>query len=243
MKQKTEQIILLTIVFLLAFAFAIKFGGPATLRLYVETGMGNCEKLPVLCLAPEIEIVNPKINQDYLAELREYKLPGIALRLPKEFKAIKGSAIKSYAKKRLHSKVVEATAYLLYEEPDFFVNLFPQLKKQGVKDDYEFIRRTMYARTKKVNNFTDTFFTIMKAIFIPYLGEGNVIMAEFTLSDKRGFINYNFTASGNYFDCNIMDAQSGFFKVYIKDKDATLDLGKVLAIISTVKKTPSDAGQ
>lgn len=89
-------------------------------------------------------------------------------------------------------------------------------------------------------------------------------MTQFRLNGKRGFINYNLGdqsgiasspqpaasvakqsprndgqglyAPVNYFDCNIIDDQGGFFKIYIKDDGARLDLNRVLAIISTAEK-------
>jgi hypothetical protein len=75
----------------------------------------------------------------------------------------------------------------------------------------------------------------MKGIFTPDLGnQKDVKMAQFTVLDKRGFINYNLTGPDHYFDCNIFNTNQDFFKIYIKDKGASLDLDKVLTIISTV---------
>jgi hypothetical protein len=130
------------------------------------------------------------------------------------------------------------TIYVLYEPPDFFIDLFPQLKKQGISDNYGFIKRIMFAKSKEVKNLTDTFFMIMKGIFTPDLGDQkNVRMVEFKLADKKGFINYNLGKPDNYFDCNVISNAGDFFKIYIKDKGATLDLNQVLAIISMANKT------
>jgi hypothetical protein len=61
-------------------------------------------------------------------------------------------------------------------------------------------------------------------------------MIKFISNDKKGFLNYSIGETGNYFDCNLFNEAGDFFKVYIIDKSTTLDLDKVFAIISTVKK-------
>jgi hypothetical protein len=155
---------------------------------------------------------------------------------PQDFAVFKEMLEKVYYKKnkRKHGGNV---IYLLHEEPDFFIHLFPQLTRRGVASDYEFIKRTMFAKSKDIKNLTDAFFVIMKSVFVPGLGDSKTAkMAQFTLTDKRGFINYNLSKSGNYFDCNMFDSARNFFKIYIKDKDASLDLDKVMTIISTVNK-------
>jgi hypothetical protein len=95
----------------------------------------------------------------------------------------------------------------------------------------------MAARTRDIHNLTDTFFVIMKSIFTPNLGdENNLRIIPFVLGDKKGFITYNLAQTENYFDCDMIDSRGEYFKVYIKDKAAELDLEKVMTIISTVKK-------
>jgi len=77
----------------------------------------------------------------------------------------------------------------------------------------------------------------MKSLFTPDLGdEKNVKMVKFAIGNKKGFISYNLAPAGNYFDCNIINNRGDFFKVYIKDRAAVLDLKNVLAIISTLEK-------
>lgn len=222
-------------VFLLpAVLFIAKFGTPSILRLYVETGIGDCKKIPVLCMSPKEEIINPAINKDYISELLPYKFPKMIIYVPRGFTVSQERITKVYYKKR---KDNGAVIYLLSQEPNFFVNLFPKLAKQGIRDDYEFIKRTMYADLKGIKNLTDTFFVIMKSLFTPDVGDQKTLkMVQFAISQKRGFINYNLSASGNYFDCNVIDDSSDFFKIYIKDTLATLDLDKVLAIISTAER-------
>ena len=239
MKERIFKYISIAVVLLIAIAFVAKFGGPAILRAYVEIGMGDCEKLPILCLSPETEITDPPINEGYLAELLKYKFIDMQAHLPTGFSVAKeGVAGIHYRKKQAsYGKDKGAIIYLLYEKPDFFISLFPQVKKQGTEDNYEFVARIMYAKTNNINNLTDTFFAIAKTIFTPNLGDQkNIKMVKFTINDKRGFITYNLSALENYFDCNIIDRQGDFFKIYIKDKSAALDLNKVLTIVSTVNR-------
>lgn len=237
MKDKILKIISSIIFLLLALVFIAKLGGPGILKLYIETGMGDCQKSPILCIRPESEIINPRINEEYLTDLAQYNFGEIQIRLPKEFTVVKEKVTKTYYKKN-KDKHRGSVVYLLYEQPDFFVNLFPQTKKQGIKNDYEFFNRLMYARIPEIKNLTDTFFVIMKGVFTPDVGEQiNVKMSKFIIQDKSGFITYNLSLKGNYFDCNIFDSQGNFFKAYIKDKDAVLNLEKVITIVSSVKKS------
>lgn len=236
MKDKTRRIILNIILLLVTLAYLEKFGKAPLLRTYIELGIGNCQKIPILCILPEREIINPKINKEYLAKLVPYNFPETEIYMPKGFTVIKEEIKRAYYKNK-RRKHKDAAAYLLYEKPDFFIGLFPQVKKQGIKNDYTFLSRTMYACPKGINNLTDTFFVIMKTIFTPDLGDQkNAKMVKFSIGDKKGFVTYNLGSTENYFDCNIIDEQKGFFKIYIKDKEAALDLDKVLAIISTVQK-------
>jgi len=221
-------------VLLAAILFVIKFGGPSILRLYVEAGMGNCKKIPILCMSPEDGIIILQVNKEYIAELLPYTFPKTEIYLPKGFTVIKQKIKKVYYKRR-KAEQDQPVVYIIHQEPNFFVNLYPQLKKQGITDDYEFVRRVMYARPIDIKDLTSAFFTIMKGIFIPDLGDQrNVKMAQFSVLDKKGFINYNLSKEGHYFDCNIFNARQEYFKVYIKDKCANLDLDKVVTIISTV---------
>lgn len=126
--------------------------------------------------------------------------------------------------------------YMLCEDKDFFIRLYPQVKKQGVVNNYDFIRRIMQAKESEINNVTDAFFVIMKGVFIPDLGnQRSAKMIQVNFSDFKGFINYNLDKETNYFDCNIINRAGVFFKVYIKDKNKTLNLEKVFAILSTLR--------
>lgn len=234
MKRNTlSKNIAIAIVLLFCLAFVAKFAGPNILRLYVQSGIGDCQKIPILCIAPLEEINSPEINKEYLQELLPYKSPKMTIKIPRGF-SVYQEAIKKVYYKKMKRPHQEAVIYLLYQTPNFFIDLFPKVKKQGVQDNYEFIKCVMYAKLKNIENLTDVFFAVMKGIFIPDLGkQRNVIMAQFAIGDKRGFINYNLGKPDNYFDCNVINKQGDFFKVYIKDRGASLNLDKVLAIIST----------
>ncbi len=235
MRHKAKKYIFIGISLLVGLLFVIKYSGPAILRFYIETGVGSCKKIPVLCITPQEEIIDPAINSEYLKRLVPYKLDEIQIRIPKEFKVIKQKIVKVYYKKRRYDQN-SATIYLLYKNPDFFIGLFPQVKKQGIHNDYEFIERVMYASPADIHNVLDAFFVVTKGIFIPDLGEqNNVKMAKFITPAQKGFIGYNIGKKGNYFNCDII-TQDGFYKVYIKDKAKLLDLEKVFSIISSIEK-------
>lgn len=237
MRKSLIKVIITLTLLLLASLFIGKFGGISILRFYIETGLGDCHNQPIFCLGPEEEINNPALDQGYISGLIQYKLTDLEIRLPKKFTVIKQETIKRYYKRR-KTKYKDAVIYLLYEKPNFFLNLFPQLSKQGIKNDYEFITHTMDAKTKDIKNLNDAFFAIMKSIFTPDMGEQkNLKIVKFISPNKKGFITYNLSILENYFDCNLIDNEGNYFKLYIKDKPASLDLNQVLAIISTVKKT------
>lgn len=234
MKEKAAKNISLAVVLIFALLFVAKFGGPAILRAYVESGIGNCQKMPLLCTVPEKEIINPAIDKAYLLELLPYEFPELKIYLPRGFRVTKEKITKVYYKKKKR-KDKGAAIYLLYEKPNFFVGLFPRINRQGIKNNYDFLARIMYAKIDDIENFTDTFFVIMKSIFSPDIGDQkNIKMVKFTSGDKKGFITYNLGVSENYFDCNIMNSRDDFFKIYIKGGGLRLDLYKVLTIISTV---------
>ena len=234
-KGKSVKYITIAVVLLLSLLFVAKFSGPAILKFYIESGIGTCSKIPILCMKPQEQINQPQLNKEYIRELLLYRFPKMTVFLPKGFATVHEKIKKVYYKRR--RKDTGAIIYLLYEEPGFFVNLYPDVKKQGVLDNYEFIRRTMYASINEIKGLTDAFFVIMKGIFIPDLSEQtDVKMAQVTIGEKRGFINYNLGKKDSYFDCNVLTKEGDFFKIYIKDRGATLDLNKVLTIISTIER-------
>jgi len=223
-------------VFLAAIFFVAKFSGPRILRTYIESGMGTCKEIPILCMAPQetLEVVEPK--KECSLELLPYGFPKMEICIPKGFTVIQERIKKVYYKRARH-QYKKAVIYLLYEEPNFFVNLFPQVKKEGINDNYSFFKRTMNVKLSEIQNLNDAFFVIIKGIFIPDIGDQKQAkMVQFTMPDRQGFINYNLGKPDNYFDCNIINKDGDYFKVYIKDKGANLSLGDVLATISTVAK-------
>lgn len=228
--------LLVAVVLLLAILFVTKFSGPAILKLYIEAGIGTCRQIPILCMGPEESININETNKECLAGLLPYEFPKMTISIPKGFTVVQENIKKIYYKRRKR-QAKEAVIYLLYEEPGFFVNLFPQLRKAGINDNYEFIKRTMYIKSKDIKNLNDAFFVIIKGIFIPDIGDQKQAkMIQFTMPGRKGFINYNLAKPDNYFDCNVVNEGGDYFKIYIKDKGAALSLEDVLAIVSTVDK-------
>ncbi len=241
-KRILKYIYIIAVLFLAVISVAI-FGKPAILKAYVQIGIGNCQKEPLLCNIPGKAIINPEMDKTYLQELLPYSfpsqvlpysLPRMEVSVPKGFVVVRGNVTKVYYKRRKYNEK-SPSIYLLYQRPKFFINLFPQLEKQGIKNNYEFVNRATHAQFTNIANITDAFFVIMKSIFTPDLGkQKNIKMVEFETADKKGFITYNLDQEGNYFDCDIINRDDAFFKIYIKDKDRKLDLYKALAIISTL---------
>jgi hypothetical protein len=237
MVKKTAKFIFYSVIFILGILFLAKFGAPSFLRLYIQIGIGGCDTVPILCTVPEKEIIYAKPDSQYGLSLSRYKLPGMSAGLPRGFSIVK-EKIKKLSFKKKNSYSTASFVYLLSEKPGFFIELYPQIKKQEVNNNYDYISRVMNADIKGVKNTTDAFFVIMKGIFIPDIADQKTAkMIRFAVEDKRGFINYNLTPEGNYFDCNIVDVRDNFFKVYIKDRAASLDLEKVFTIISTINST------
>ena len=225
-----------TITLSLAIVFVIKFVGPNLLIQYISYGIGDCKTIPILCMEPEEKVAWPtEPLARYLQELVPQKFPHMAILCPKGFTIVQELIKRPYYKKNKwldNGRII----YLLYQEPGEFLRLYPDVKKQGVKNNYEFIQRLSSANLSKVKNITDAFFIIMKSIFTPDIGNQKIVkMIKFQTDQFRGFINYNLACPDSYYDCNIVDSQDNFYKVYIKDIGNNLDLNKVLAIISTIK--------
>lgn len=217
-------------------AFVIKFAGPSILRQYVSIGIGDCRNIPILCMTGDEKIIQPAPAQNnYLQELVLQSFPQMSILCPKGFTVVQELIKRPYYKKHRwldKGRII----YLLYQQPGEFLQLYPDVKKQGVKNNYEFIQRLTSANLSKIKNITDAFFVIMKSVFTPDLGNQKIVkMIRFQTQQFRGFINYNLAIPDSYYDCNILDAKDNFYKVYIKDKGNTLDLNKVFAIISTIK--------
>lgn len=241
MKKRFVKYITNTAVLLFALVLAAKLAGPGILRLYIESGIGDCKKIPILCMEPAQQIINPNINKECILESLPYNFPKLSICVPKGFTVIQERIKKVYYNKKRQHERNSPVIYLLYEKPGFFANLYPQLKKEGIKDNYEFVKRIMFANLHNMNSLSDAFFVIMKSVFTPDIGsQNNVVMAEFSMEAFRGFINYNLSKPNQYFDCNIINSTGAYFKMYIKDIGASLDLNKVMGIITTIKETGHD---
>ena len=236
-KKRFLKFITITLVFLASIAFVLKLSASRLLTAYLKTGIGDCAKIPILCSKPGNEILKMEVDSGILEEFIPYKFPRALVSAPKGFGVVQEAVKKVYYKKKKRV-LSNAVVYILYEEPDFFVNLFPQLKKAGIGDDYAFLDRVMNADINQVKGLLDAFFVIIKGIFTPDLGDqATVKMARFAGSGMRGFINYNFTPKGNYFDCNIFNQKGDYFKIYIRDVAGKLRLQEVFAIVSTARKS------
>ena len=226
----------LGITLILGLGFVIKFAGPNLLKQYISFGIGDCKDIPILCMEPEEEIIRPQNPpEDYILALVPQEFTQMAVSCPKGFSLVQELIKKPFYKKnRWLDK--GAAIYLLRQEPGAFLRLYPELRKQRINDNYEFLQRLTFANLNKVKNLTDAFFLIMKSVFTPDIGNQlTAKMIRFQMRGKKGFINYNLLLPDNYFDCNIIDSRDNFYKVYIKDRGARLDLNKVFAIISTIK--------
>ncbi len=218
-----------------ALVFVVKLAGAQILRQYLAYGIGDCGSIPILCMEPEEKSIRPAEDLVYREQLVFQEFTRLAISCPKGFTLVQELTRRPYYKKNKHLDK-GSVIYLLYQEPRAFLKLYPDLKKQGVTDNYMFIERLMQAKLNKVENITDAFFVIMKSVFTPDIGnQSTAKMIRFRLHDKRGFINYNLAYRDSYFDCSVIDERDNFFKIYIKDKDARLDLNKVFVIISTVR--------
>ncbi len=217
-----------------AVFFAAWAGGSHILRWYVSVGIGSCDTIPILCMTPQQALSGEEADPAYRSSLIQYRFPKLSIALPKGFTVVQETIKKVYYKK--HRRLDKgSTVYLLYEPPGFFINLFPQVRREGIRDNYEFIRRLMYASFARIQNVRDAFFVVIKSIFIPDLGDQKEVkMVVLSLGKKRGFLNYNLAKEGNYFECNLVDEKDNFFKVYIKDKGRELDLRKVLTILNSL---------
>lgn len=235
MKNNLIKVLSVIIFLCLSALFIIKVALPNILKSYIDIGLGDCQKESILCLIPDQEITDPVIDRDYIAQLVPHKFSDMELCVPKGFTIVKEKITRVYYKKRKYLDK-GATIYLLYEEPGFFPNLYPQLSKLGIKTNYDLIARAMHMTTAGIKDINDVFFAVMKTLFTANLGEeNNIKISRLSVTGLKGFISYGLSAKCNFYDCNITDAQDHYFKVYIKDMGRSLDLDKVMAIISTVR--------
>ncbi|MBM3243939.1 MAG: hypothetical protein FJZ12_03800 [Candidatus Omnitrophica bacterium] len=237
MRRNKVKALTYIIAFLAALIFIAVFGGPNILKGYIEAGIGNCKKIPILCKAPSQEIKGVKIDKDYLAGLIPHSFPKMSVSYPRGFMVVQELHKRPYYKKRV-AKHKESVIYVFRQDPGHFLNLFPQLKgDKEIKDNYDFIKRLAFANIDNIKNIKDAFFVILKSIFTPDLEDQHkVVSASFEIRGKKGFISYNIFDKAHFFDCNLVDDKGNFFKVYIKDLNGSLEINEVLAIISTLAK-------
>lgn len=236
MKDKITRIIIITLFSSVCAAFVVKFGGPAILRGYIASTLGDCKKIPVYCMSPG-DFTDPMCaDTAYIRrELIQCQMFKMQLCIPRGFLVVEEKTRKIY-RKRKPNPSGDSVIFLFHKPPGFFTGLFPQLKKNGILNDYDFLKTVMNTRLDKVNTINEVFFMIMKGVFICDLGpQKNAQMLSFASGPRKGFINYNLTPSGNYFDAKFVDEKEGFFSIYIKDKNKELDLKKACAIISTME--------
>jgi hypothetical protein len=204
------------------------------IQMYISSGIGDCQKIPILCRQPTEELQLPSIarrNEDFIPQ----RFDRVSLSVPKGFAVVQETVQRPYYKKH-KDKERGNTIYVLRQGPGYFPALFPQLVKEQVTTNYEFIRRIMHAQLGLVQDLTDAFFLIMKGIFIPDIGDQRQArMVSFTQLDKKGFLTYSQGQKQQFFDCNCVDAQDNFYKLYIKDASGKLALEDVLAVIATLR--------
>jgi len=236
MKEKILQFLSIVIVLILALAFVVRFAGPSLLRQYIEAGVGNCVKNPILCKVPDSNILKPQVDKNSTADFIPYKFPKMTIEAPKGFSVVQ-EMIKKYYYKKDPSKRILEIIYVLHEEKDFFLQLFPEVRKMGIINNYDFVNRMMFAKPAEVKNITDAFFVIIKSIFTPDMGEQkNAVMTRFQMKDRKGYIIYNLSKAGNYFSCDVITDADSYYKVYAKDKNGKLSLEEVFAVISTLSE-------
>lgn len=235
-KQRLTRIILSFVLFSIALIFVGIFAGPNILKGYITTGIGGCNKIPVLCMVPSLEIKDLKVDKEYLDTLIPHTFPKMSLSAPRGFMIVQELHKRPYYKKRI-ARHKESVIYVFRQEPGYFIKLFPQVKNLGIDDNYSFIKRLSFADTNHIKNINDAFFVILKSVFTPDLGDQTkVAMSSFSIRDKKGFINYNLSGKEYYFDCNLVDKNGDFFKIYIKDLNGSLNLKEVLAIVTTLAR-------
>jgi hypothetical protein len=234
-KKSTVKFISVIITFALALVFVVRFGTPSLLQSYVRFGIGDCRSIPVFCMVPVSCASITEAGWGSSFDPMPYFSENLAASVPRGFTVVEEILSRPFYKK--HKRMDKGNVvYLLRKDKGFFPGLFPQLKASGVSDDYEFIRRVMNAKIAGIRNLTDTFFVIMKGVFIPDLGnQANVKMCAVELEGMKGFINYNLGDKDNLFDCNFIGRDGSFYKVYIKDREKRLGLAEVEAVVASLR--------
>jgi hypothetical protein len=213
--------------------FIVWTAGPQLMKSYIRSGIGDCAKIPVLCKVPSVELGMPALNPEFKNSLLLQEFSHMAIFAPKGFGVTQETEKKLFYKKNKFKQADEAI-YVLCKEEWFFANLFSPLTKIGTDTNYIFLGRVMEANLDKIRSLKDMFFVIMKSIFIPDLGPQETSnFARFSFAELKGFLSYNLTPQGNFFNADFVNPKGEYFKVYIRNKAGLLDVDKVLTIIST----------
>ncbi|MFA5096166.1 MAG: hypothetical protein WC478_02380 [Candidatus Omnitrophota bacterium] len=235
MKKTLKRRLLLIAALLAAIAFVVKFGLPQVLRGYIRTGIGDCKRIPILCMTPEEITPGFVADQDYIRELMPLEFPNTRVSVPRGFKVVQELVARPFYKKKRLGRNHDAVIYLIHQPPGFFLKLFPQAGKIGMRNNYEFFRAVMHSTEPGIRNVDDAMFVILKSIFTPDLGNQRTMkMIQFRSGGRDYFINYNLSGPAYLFDCCVLTPEGDFFKAYIKDTLATLDLEKVFSILTTL---------
>ena len=128
------KVLLVLFFLLLSLAAIISLKGSSFLRLYIESGIGTCAKIPIFCMSPEERPIEASVNEEYSRQLIRQKFVKMEISIPKGFTIVQERVKKTYFKKKKFLGP-EPTIYVVHEEKDFFVRLFPDLKKHGVTTD------------------------------------------------------------------------------------------------------------
>jgi len=99
------------------------------LQLYIETGIATAAKFHIMH-APQEKVISIDIEKEDIIELHPYKFPALEISIPDGFTVVQEAIKKVYYKKR-RPRDKEAIIYVLRQERDFFVGLFPQLRSRG----------------------------------------------------------------------------------------------------------------
>jgi len=234
MKNRLMKWFWIFVVLSALIAFVLKFGLPQLLRSYIQIGIGDCSKIPILCMEPQETQMAITTDKNCVLEFIPHEFPKTKICVPKGFKVVQELIAQPYYKKK-KLRNGEPVIYLLHQPAGFFSKLFPQVKAFGINTNYEFMRSLMHARESNINSIEDAFFVILKSIFTPDLGDQRAVkMIQFRFEEGDYFVNYNLSGPVNFFDCSIINKEGEFFKIYIKDTRKELDLNKVFSIISTI---------
>lgn len=173
MKKTAIKYILIVFFLLFSLLLVIIFAGSSFLTGYIKAGLGDCNTAPVICTSLDSETIKGPIDTKYIQELTMFTLPEIKISLPHQFAVSKQEIHLRrfyYNEKQIKEDQKEPIVYLLYEPPNYFVNLFPEAKKAKIKDDYAFFLRLRRSVLNNIENLNDAFFHSDKVNFYSEYG-------------------------------------------------------------------------